>query len=324
MSLLTWNCRGLTNPTAIRVLADLIHNKRPRVVFLMETFLDKGRMENVRVQLGFENLFCVDANGHNDGLALLWSSWVDLQICSYSDNFIDTTLALDVGSPRWRFKGYYGFSQRQRWREAWQMLRRLAVQSAEPWVIMGDFNNLMHQSEKIGRAPHPPWCITSFTNAVADCGLQDFPFSDNQYTWVRSQGTPNMVEEKLDRILVSEDWLSLFEGATACSLACPYSDHLPLILTPVVTTTVWQRKRFLFDNMWLREDKCRAIVSHCWDRTTGLDVLTRIESCGRDIWRWGKNYNRDFQRKIERCKSRLDQLRSRRDEDGMREYGIVC
>nr|GMC66952.1 uncharacterized protein LOC109171582 [Ipomoea batatas] len=60
---------------------------------------------------------------------------------------------------------------------------------------------------------------------------------------------------------------------------------------------VTKRKRFLFDNMWLREDKCREIVAQSWDRTIGLDVLSRIECCGQDIWRWGKNYNKDFQRR---------------------------
>ncbi|XP_019166935.1 PREDICTED: uncharacterized protein LOC109162705 [Ipomoea nil] len=179
----------------------------------------------------------------------------------------------------------------------------------------------MHQLEKRGRAPHPPWKINGFREAVADCGLEYFPFSGHQFTWVRSRGMSNMVEEKLDRILVTENWLSMFEGATACSLVSPYSDHLPLLVTPIFTVHSGRRKRFLFDNMWLREDKCREIVAHTWDRTVGFDVLAQIESCSRDIWRWGKVYNREFARKIEVCKSRMDLLRIRRDEDSMVEYG---
>lgn len=73
------------------------------------------------------------------------------------------------------------------------MLRMLANQSSRPWMIMGDFNDLMHQSEKRGRAPHPPWLITGFCEAVADSGLQDFPFEGDQYTWVRSRGMSNMI-----------------------------------------------------------------------------------------------------------------------------------
>lgn len=131
-----------------------------------------------------------------------------------------------------------------------------------PWVIMGDFNDPMHQSEKRGRAPHLPWLINGFCDAVADCGLQNFPFEGSQFTWERSRGTSNMIEEKLDRILVTDNWLTMFDGASASSLVCPYSDHFPLLLVPVATSHVTRRKRFLFDNMWLREEKCCEIVTH--------------------------------------------------------------
>ncbi|XP_019164319.1 PREDICTED: uncharacterized protein LOC109160487 [Ipomoea nil] len=290
---MSWNCRGLGNPTAIRVLADLVRMKRPKVVFFMETFVDRSRMESVRVQLGFDSVFVVDAVGHSGGLAMLWLNSVCLQVTAYDSNFIDARVELEAGSPGWRFTGYYGFSERARRREAWQLLRNLAGQSTEPWVIMGELNDLLHQNEKKSRAPHPPWCITGFGDAVVDCGLQDLPFSEYQYTWVRSWGRSYMVEEKLDRILVTEDWRTLFAEATTCSLPCVYSDHMPLLLTPVAAVNAVRRKRFLFDNMWLREDGCREIVAHSWDRTR-QDVLRRIESCGRDIWKWGKTYNRDF------------------------------
>ncbi|XP_019167877.1 PREDICTED: uncharacterized protein LOC109163583 [Ipomoea nil] len=283
MILLSWNCQGLGNPTAVRVLADLIRTKRPRVVFLIETFVDRNRMEQVRVKTGYDNVFTVDAVGHRRGLAMLWSNSINLQVTAYCDNFIDTTLSLDVGAPVWRFTGYYGYPDKARRRESWQMLRNLAAQSTMPWVVMGDYNDLMHQTEKRGRAPHPPWCINGFCDAVADCGLQDLPFTGYQYTWVRSRGAVNMVEEKLDRILVSEDWNTMFDGAEACSLTCTYSDHMPLLLTPVATVNTMRQKRFLFDNMWLREDRCREVVAQSWERTVGRDVLVRIECCSRDV-----------------------------------------
>lgn len=145
-------------------------------------------------------------------------------------------------------------------------------------------------------------------------------FLGNQYTWERSRGTPEMVEEKLDRILTTDSWLTLFEGAKASSLTCPYSNHLPLILTPVVVTNTSRRRRFYFDNMWIREDKCKEIAVNSWSRTLGLDVLDRIEVCGADLWRWGKGYNKEFQRRIDACKIRLERLRMRRDNRGLDEY----
>ncbi|XP_019194790.1 PREDICTED: uncharacterized protein LOC109188615 [Ipomoea nil] len=283
MSLISWNCRGLGNLTAIRVLADLVRTKRPSVIFLIETFVDKHRIDDIRVQLGFDCAFTIDAVGHSGGLALLWSNTVELKVVSYSLNYVDTEVRMDVGSPCWRFTGYYGYPERHRRREAWQLLRSLSARSTLPWLVMGDYNDLLDQFEKLGRAPHPGWLINGFREAVADCGLQDVPFGGHQFTWVKSRGTSRMMEEKLDRILASESWLDLFEGARAQSLPTLYSDHLPLVLTPVALPRVRKRARFCFDNMWLREEACREIVAHSWNRTVGLDTLDRVEVCARDI-----------------------------------------
>ncbi|XP_019167807.1 PREDICTED: uncharacterized protein LOC109163512 [Ipomoea nil] len=262
MSLISWNCRGLGNQTAIRVLADLVRTERPSVIFLIETFVDKHRIEEIRVQLGFDCPFTVDAVGHSGGLALLWSKTVELKVVSYSSNYVDMEVRMDVGSPCWRFTGYYGYPERHRRKEAWQLLRSLSARSTLPWLVMGDYNDLLDQSEKLGRAPHPGWLINRFREAVADCGLQDIPFGGHQFTWVKSRGTSRMIQEKLDRILASESWLDLFEGARAQSLPTLYSDHLPLVFTPVALPQVRKRARFCFDNIWLREEACREIVVH--------------------------------------------------------------
>nr|GMD77815.1 ribonuclease H [Ipomoea batatas] len=281
------------------VLTDIIRAKRPKIVFLMETFLNKRRMEPIRVQLGFHNMFVVDACGHRGGLVMFWHESVEVEVTGYSSNHIDTVVTMDIGSPRWRFTGYYGYLERARRREAWQMLRNLAGLSSLPWVIMGDYNDLLYPEEKRGRHPHPNWLIAGFSEAVADSGLQDVVFKRNQFTWEKSRGTPDMIEEKLDRILATDSWLTLFEGVKACSLTCPYSDHLPLVLTPVVLSQTTRRRRFCFDNMWIREDKCREIVTNSWSRTMSLDMLGRIEVCGADLWKWGRGYNKEFQRRVD-------------------------
>ncbi|XP_019150208.1 PREDICTED: uncharacterized protein LOC109147025 [Ipomoea nil] len=165
--------------------------------------------------------------------------------------------------------------------------------------------------------------INGFRAAVDDCGLHDVPFSGNQFTWVKSRGTDHMIEEKLDRVLVSDDWLILFEGVRVQSLVVPYSDHLPLLVTPVVLPGIRSRSRFCFDNMWLREDVWREIVVQSWTLSAGLDTISRIGMCATDIGRWRRQYNKDFQRRIDRCKRQMDRLCMRRDGNGMSGYAAA-
>ncbi|XP_019200287.1 PREDICTED: uncharacterized protein LOC109193916 [Ipomoea nil] len=75
--------------------------------------------------------------------------------------------------------------------------------------------------------------------------------------------------------------------------------------------------------MWLGEDICKEIVQQSWDKTMGLDVLDRIVACSRDIWVWGRNYNKDFLKRIDACKLKLESLRARTDGDGCAEYERV-
>lgn len=244
MSFMSWNCRGLGNQTAIRVLVDLIHAKKPSVLFLMETLIDARRMEVIRVKLGFSGMFVVDNIGHSGVLAMLWKEDFDLQITSYSRNHIDTTVSVDAGRPKWRYTGFYGMPGRNRRRESWQLLRTLSSMNDLPCVVMGDFNDLMFREEKRGGRPHPEYLLHGFRDVVEECGLQNLPFEGNQFTWEHSRGSPNWIEEKLDRILTNTSWLQIYGGVKAASVVCSYSDHLPLMLLPVSTVYRPKKKRF--------------------------------------------------------------------------------
>jgi exonuclease III len=63
MRLLSWNCRGLGNPFAVRSLHFVVKTQGPGVLFLMETKLG---MEGLRVKLGYSNVFTVPNHGSVD------------------------------------------------------------------------------------------------------------------------------------------------------------------------------------------------------------------------------------------------------------------
>lgn len=320
MSVLSWNCRGLGNPATIRVLMDLVQAKKPSIIFLMETFSNKNKLEPIKIKLGFQGLFVVGSMGHSGGLALLWKEGTEVDVTGYSRNHIDTIVCLEGSNTRWRFTGYYGFPERARRKESWSLLKHLANLNALPWTIMGDFNDILKEEEKRGRNPHPQWLIRGFNETVDSCGLRDFAFNGYQFTWERSRGTNLWVEEKLDRILVNDAWLDLFDKATTTSIEATLSDHLPLMLWPIPSVRSSRRKSFKFENLWLREVQCREVVYNCWRNSLGVHLPARLELCGRAIWKWGRGVSTNFQEKIELCKQRMSVLRKRQDMDGVQRF----
>jgi exonuclease III len=90
MIILSWNCRGLGNPKAIRALHEMVQSKVPSILFLIETKMDNSEMTVVRSRLGFHNALIVPSMGRSGGLAMLWKDDVELAIQSYSHHHIDS------------------------------------------------------------------------------------------------------------------------------------------------------------------------------------------------------------------------------------------
>lgn len=95
---------------------------------------------------------------------------------------------------------------------------------------MGDFNDLMSSNEKRGGRDHPRDCFVGFTETVRACGLIDFGFVGDKFTWEKSRGKSNWVQEWLDRGLANKTWCELFPLAEVRILEVTTLDHLPLHL----------------------------------------------------------------------------------------------
>ncbi|KAL8147586.1 hypothetical protein AgCh_005052 [Apium graveolens] len=66
-------------------------------------------------------------------------------------------------------------------------MRNLAEQSSLPWVILGDFNDILRDSEKKGRHKQPRRMINGFKEAIFDCGISDLPLEDHSALFFQVQ-----------------------------------------------------------------------------------------------------------------------------------------
>jgi exonuclease III len=150
MNLLSCNCRGLGNPQAIRDLYQLTREKKPTILFLMETKCHRNKMEIVRVKLGFECLFTVDSVGMSGGLVLLWKDTEIVEIQNYSRRHINAIMKDGAIAHPWKLTGFYGHSDWTKRHEYWALLNFLRSFAPLPWLCVGDFNEVTKQLEKSG------------------------------------------------------------------------------------------------------------------------------------------------------------------------------
>jgi len=66
--------------------------KDPSIVFLVETWTDKARLEQVQRRIQFKIFFMVPRCNKAGGLAILWKEGFPLDVEKYSKNYIDTII----------------------------------------------------------------------------------------------------------------------------------------------------------------------------------------------------------------------------------------
>ena len=108
MRCISWNCRGLGNSRAIQNLREIIRSQRPSLIFLIETLVDDEKIEQLRIQLGFDGKFVVNRVGREGGLALLWKQPMTCNLLCFQNNFIDVSVHVP-NKVVWRLTCFYGF-----------------------------------------------------------------------------------------------------------------------------------------------------------------------------------------------------------------------
>ncbi|XP_058758626.1 uncharacterized protein LOC131631872 [Vicia villosa] len=313
MKILSWNCRGLSNPRAIPNLKKLAQQHRLDIIFLSETLANSRRLETIRVSLKFDSCLSIDVEGRSGGLAVLWRNTGCCSVSNFSRNFINLDIK-DENRGVWRLSCYYGFPERNRRRLAWDMLRDIWSMSDSPWCIIDDFNDLLSQEDKRGIHSHPNWLCTGFRQVVNDCDLIDIALEGYQYTWVKSRGAAHMIEERLDRAMATPGWLELFPNASLSTLVAGHSDHSPILLSCALPQQSMFRRKFRFENSWLRKPDIDDIVHSGWLLEDNIEVEGRLSNCAERLVMWSRDKRRNMKSDIERYRASMEMFRGGNDE----------
>ncbi|XP_074342552.1 uncharacterized protein LOC141680149 [Apium graveolens] len=219
-------------------------------------------------------MIVVEANGRSGGLSLLWKETNQVELLSLSKYHIDVIVNV-AGLQSWRLIGFYGEPNRNMRRKMWDLLRNLARDSNLPWCVMGDWNNIVAQTDKKGGASYPQWLLDGFNEVLAETGLNDLELYGHQYTWEKGRGTEAWLKIRLDRAMATGDWFELFPLARLYNLEGTPSDHSPIFMMPTNRSSMGGKKWFRFENAWLTEPLCKYIVTDTWEAEGDGDKNTR-------------------------------------------------
>jgi hypothetical protein len=192
-----------------------------------------------------------------------------------------------------------------------------------PWCIIGDFNDLLAQEDKQGVHPHPNWLCTGFRSAVCDCDLTDINLEGYPYTWIKRRGSPEVVEERLDRAMANSQWLMTFPGVKLVNLLSSHSDHSPILLQNSPLPLNSRNYLFRFENSWLQEEDIDDIVEEGWGREHGADIISRTGRCAEKLKWWGRRKRMRFKQEVIECSEEMERLRGCHDQTNSGRYKEV-
>lgn len=116
-------------------------------------------------------------------------------------------------------------------KQSWSLLKRLSDENPSnlSWIIGGDFNEIMYNHEKEGRAERRESVMEDFLEAIDYYKLMDLGFEGCKFTWFRGRKKDKMIKERLDRFLINFPLHLKLHMVKFKHLKVHASDHRPIV-----------------------------------------------------------------------------------------------
>lgn len=169
----------------------------------------------------------------------------------------------------------------------WAKLTELGRNRDSPWLISGDFNDILNNSEKTGGPARWEGSFTALRSFVSQNGLWDLKHSGNQLSWRGTRYTHH-VRSRLDKSMVNCSWNELFPLGRCRYLRFEGSDHRPLV-TYFNNSGPRRKGMFRFNRSLTEKKEVEELVEDTWNYSPLASVITKLNACRRGIIQWAKD-----------------------------------
>ena len=234
----------------------------------------------------FPNKFIVEKPNSGGGLTLLWKAGVKVEVINFTNNHILARVGEEDGS-HWYLTCFYGWPDHTQKFKSWVLLAHLATFVDGPWLCIGDFNAILHTTEKQSGRPPSYIQMDEFRIALERCNLADLGFLGYPFTWNNKRPGHANTRQRPDQAVANAEWRLKFPATTVTHLFSHASDHLPIILQAMTNRrkTVRSKKGFKFEEVRLMWDDCEEVVHEAWNTYGGAaSAIDDVKEKIQEMW----------------------------------------
>ncbi|XP_057504768.1 uncharacterized protein LOC130788237 [Actinidia eriantha] len=143
----------------------------------------------------------------------------------------------------------YAFNSAVGRRPLWENLGRFSSAHHNPWILLGDLNNVLSIEERANGQPVTMYEFREFKDCCYDLGLSDLRSTEVLYSW-----TNNTVWCKLDRAMVNNEWTH--RGIVAQATLIPQGSSL---ITLPVLSLLWEKMIELCKKLKTRKGPLKSL-----------------------------------------------------------------
>ncbi|KAH9613032.1 hypothetical protein KSS87_008704 [Heliosperma pusillum] len=177
----------------------------------------------------FTESFGVDVVGSSGGLWVGWKGKSMVHLVTKCNNFIILMINKYATSP-WYLILFYGEPNTSLRMNVFDQLGSLIETLTYPYLILGDFNQVEFNCDKLSRNKGQINGAMNFSKWRITHELIDIPYKGPRFTWCNNRKGIHRVYERIDKGLGSKDWQHLFPNSAIRHYPIQISDHAPIEL----------------------------------------------------------------------------------------------
>ncbi|XP_026452117.1 uncharacterized protein LOC113352521 [Papaver somniferum] len=308
MKILSWNCHGFLGKETRDHLMHLNNIHSPDIIFLSETKINDNRILNLTNGLILPNKSYVPFVGQAGGIILLWKDGFTLEILNSSSNMFHALVKNDPSKGEWFLSCLYGTSYTNEQPAQWDYIKRLSTLVNIPWVLLGDINITMNDSE---RNTNTEFTTPEVLESFRESDLHDLGFSRNPFTGTSNSHGTGRIKSRLDRALVNSEWTLSYPDSKLLHLTQKGSDHLPIILT-MYNKPSQSGKNWKFFKHWLQNNSCRDTIMNAWNSnktgSAAFIFFDKLSNTRHILSQWSKNIFGEINSKVTSLQQELSHL----------------